>query len=129
MIKSIVIFEYESYKHNRKYSWPLNNTGTRGTEPLSSWKQECNFTLALYFLGSAFSNSTNLRSCNTNIFSIEKNQCISRPMQFKPVLFKDQLYSFDSKSNLFVVFVFVLTLYLILEYLRILIVILKPTFV
>ena len=50
-------------------------------------------------------------------------------MQFKPVLFKDQLYSFDSKSNLFVVFVFVLTLYLILEYLRILIVILKPTFV
>ena len=94
MIKSIVSFEYESYKHNRKYSWPLNSTGTRGTEPLSSWKQECNFTLALYFLGSAFSNSTNLRSCNTEVFTIEKNQGTSRPMQFKSVLLKGQLCYF-----------------------------------
>ena len=42
--------------------------------------------------GSASSDSANLGSCSTVIFTIEKNPCVSGPVQFKPVLFKGQLY-------------------------------------
>ena len=41
--------------------------------------------------GSTSVDSTNLRLCSTVVFTIEKNPCISRHVQFKPVLFKNHL--------------------------------------
>ena len=74
-----------------------------GTDPLQSQKSVYNLQAAPFIYTvppylqilrncvSASAGSTNHRSRNTVIFTIEKNPCISGLTQFKPVLFKDQL--------------------------------------
>ena len=42
---------------------------------------------------SAFADSTNCRQSSIVVFTIEKNPCISGPVQFKPMLFRGQLFS------------------------------------
>lgn len=117
MIKSIVIFDTSLINTIENIVDPCT---TQGLGELNLWaveKKECNFTLVLYFLGSAFSNSTNCRSYNTNVFSIEKIQCIVDLYSSNLCCSRISCITFDSKFNLFVVFVFVLTHHLILEYL------------
>ena len=49
--------------------------------------------LVLHIHDSTSMDLTNHRSCSAMVFTIEKNLCISRPTQFKSLLFKDYLYS------------------------------------
>lgn len=44
----------------------------------------------LYISGSTSKDSSNRGSCSTTAFTIEKNPCISEPMQFKSMLVKGQ---------------------------------------
>ena len=44
-------------------------------------------------------NSTNHGLCSTLVFTIEKNPSISGPAQFKPMLFKGQLYLQKDPGN------------------------------
>ena len=53
--------------------------------------------LVLCIHGSESKDSTNCRPCSTTVVLIEKNLCISGPLQFKPMLFKGQLYIFLEK--------------------------------
>ena len=74
-------------KRHYKYKRPLNYVGSgaltlRAVENLRT----------IYSQPSASGDSTNRSLCSTVVFTTEKNLHISRPEQFKPVLFKGQLY-------------------------------------
>ena len=62
---------------DRIYSWPLNNAGVN-LQITYSW-----LSISAY--------STNHRLYGTVVFTNEKYPQISEPIQFKSVLFKDQL--------------------------------------
>ena len=74
------------------HSWFSSNTGLKGTDLSCSWKSVCNLQSTLHICGSPIStDSTNRRSHSSIIFVTGKHLHISRPMQFKLVLFKGQL--------------------------------------
>ena len=80
-----------------EYSGPLSNTGRRDpdTEQSEMCVELCSAPLQPRFLcihSSTSMDSTNLGSCSNIVFTMEKNPCVSGPMQLIPVLFKSQLY-------------------------------------
>lgn len=81
--------------HFWTYTWPLNNVEVRHANKNQS-KTHCQTPPYVKFLciyGSASEDSTNSRSCNTVLFTIEETLHVSGGTQFKPVLFKGQLYT------------------------------------
>ena len=64
-----------------------------GTDPTLSQTSKYNFQSFLHVQGSSVSlDSTNLELRSAVVFTIEKHLSTSGPVQFKPVLFKGQLY-------------------------------------
>ena len=87
-----------SVTEHTKYSRPLNNTKVRGNEPLRRWKSTHNSELILHTHGSSvhmkfpihrFNQPQLLYCCS---FYYCKCLPVSGPVQFKPMLFKDQMY-------------------------------------
>lgn len=75
----------------RQYSWPLNNVET-GVLNLHSVKNPP-ITLALRIHSSSASlDSTNCWWCGTAVFTTEKHPSTSGHVQFRSMLFKNQLY-------------------------------------
>ena len=84
---------------NVGHNWgtELNWTELRGTHPLCSQNSMYNIVCSLFmqFLNICDSTSmdlTNCRLCSTILFNIEKKLHIRGPMQFKFMLFNDQLH-------------------------------------
>ena len=75
------------------YSWTLSNEEVRGTDPPNLEDLHVILQSALHIFGSTSEDSTNLRSCNTVVYTIEKNSCKSGPKEFTFVSFKGQLYT------------------------------------
>ena len=67
------------------YSWLWTTQGLIYSPP--------SLFLSLIWGSSASSDSTNHKPCSSVVFSIQRYLSISRPIQFKPKLFKGQLYS------------------------------------
>ena len=78
------------------YSWSLNSGGVRGTNTAPFHAVKYPYTTlqsALHTWGSAFGDLTNQGSYSIgHIYWKTKYSRISAPWQFKPLLFKDQLY-------------------------------------
>ena len=77
---------------------PSNNAGVSDADPPCSRKSGCNFTVSLLFRGSSVCvvlhllDSASRESCSTVASTVERNPRISGPAQFRPMLFKRQLY-------------------------------------
>lgn len=75
-----------------RYSGPLSNTRVGGW-PQCSVKSAYNLQWAICIHSSTSVDSTNHGSCSSVLFPVEKYSHVSGPTQFKPMLFKGQLYS------------------------------------
>lgn len=73
----------------------MRNEGVRGENNSHSQKSLSDIQLALPIHSSPLVDSTNNGLCTTVVFTMEVSPCTSRYAQFKPVLYKGQLYCQD----------------------------------